>query len=191
MVGNSTPGLVKYTTWFLIYFYSLFRIFNILFVYKEEGKCIDSRFLVSFFPPHTCYSQNPLRRGLDMLTWCQGSLFIETLSCFNLFWLVQSWIYCVFGVKTSVLCVCCVTWSQWVTNKSDNLFLVSLNHLQSCSGSAGAFAHTQLGKGCWWELDWTKNLWNIHPFLSPDHFGTLITSLCLPRYLTTLICSRG
>ena len=28
-------------------------------------------------------------------------------------------------------------------------------------------------------------------FLSPDHFCILITSLCLPRYPTTLICSSG
>ena len=28
-------------------------------------------------------------------------------------------------------------------------------------------------------------------FLSPDHFGILITSLCLRRYPTTLICSSG
>jgi len=84
VVGNSTPGLVKNTTWFLIYFYSLFRICNILFVYKEEGKCIYRKFWF-LTSPHTCYSQNPLRKGLDVFTWCQGSLVIKSLSCFNLF----------------------------------------------------------------------------------------------------------
>jgi len=37
-----------------------------------------------FLPPHTRYGRNPLRRGLDVVTWCQGSLVIETSSCFEL-----------------------------------------------------------------------------------------------------------
>ena len=37
-----------------------------------------------FLPPHTRYGRNPLRRGLDVVTWCQGSLVIETSSLFEL-----------------------------------------------------------------------------------------------------------
>jgi len=36
-----------------------------------------------FLPPHTRYGRNPLHRGLDVVTWCQGSLVIETSSCFK------------------------------------------------------------------------------------------------------------
>jgi len=110
-------------------------------IFSNCQACHSSNFpCLSAFHPMPDSSHDP-----DVVTWCQElshwnlELFWFILTCTKLNLLHFS------CLKTSVLCVfVSVTWSQWVTNKSDDLFLVSLSCLQSRSGSAGAFTHTQL-----------------------------------------------